>query len=192
MRRVSVVSVGEIHRRVLFLRRQKVLLDSDLAELYGVETKVLLQAVKRNLKRFPADFAFRLSAAEWKILKNQSGTAQSSVPIPLRSQIVTSKPLRGGRRYLPLVFTEQGVAMLSSVLGSDRAIEVNIAIMRAFVRLREMLGTNRRLATKLAELERTVEGHGAAIGNLFAAMRQLLADPEPGHSRKIGFHRGNR
>lgn len=105
---------------------------------------------------------------------------------------MTSKTARGGRRYLPYVFTEQGVAMLSSVLSSDRAIEVNIAIMRAFVRLREMLGTNRRLAAKLAEMERTLEGHDVAIGSLFAAMRQLLASPKPGHARKIGFHPGNR
>jgi len=113
---------------ILVIRRQRVLLDEDLASLYGVETRILLQAVKRNVERFPPDFMFELSAAEWTALRSQS---------------VTSKPGRGGRRYAPYAFTEQGVAMLSSVLNNDRAIAVNIEIMRTFVRIRNLLATNK-------------------------------------------------
>lgn len=127
------VPVEFIERRIYLIRRHKVMLDSELADLYQVETKVFNQAVKRNLDRFPADFMFQLTAQE----------AQS-----LRSQIVTSNPQRGGRRYLPYCFTEQGVAMLSGVLNSHRAVQVNIEIMRAFVRLREILATHKDLARK--------------------------------------------
>jgi hypothetical protein len=174
MKRSTLISVDSIQQRILLIRGHKVILDATLAELYGVPTKVLLQAIRRNRRRFPADFMFTLTAGEW------SG---------LRSQIVTSKPGRGGRRYAPLVFTEQGVAMLSSVLNSDRAIDVNIAIMRAFVQLRQMLATHRQLAAKLALLEKKLEGHDGAIANLFEAMRQLLAPSGPKHGRKIGFNR---
>ncbi len=174
MATTSLIPVPEIQQRILLVRGHKVILDATLAELYGVPTKVLLQAIRRNRRRFPTDFMFTLTAGEW------SG---------LRSQIVTSKPGRGGRRYAPLVFTEQGVAMLSSVLNSDRAIDVNITIMRAFVQLRQMLTTHRELAAKLAQLERKLEGHDHAIANLFEAMRQLLGPTGPGHGRKIGFNR---
>jgi len=119
--RTSPVGAERVAHFILVIRRQRVLLDADLAALYGVETRVLLQAVKRNLRRFPPDFMFELSAAEWT---------------SLRSQFVTSTPRLGGRRYAPYAFTEQGVAMLSSVLNSDRAIAVNIEIMRSFVRIR--------------------------------------------------------
>jgi hypothetical protein len=172
--RLALIPVETIQRQILLLRGHKVIPDATLAKLYGVPTKVLLQAVRRNARRFPADFMFALTPEEW-----------ASV---LRSQSVTSKPsARGGRRYAPLVFTEQGVAMLSSVLRSTRAIEVNIAIMRAFVQLRQLLSTHHDLAAKLAELERKLEGHDAAIGNLFETIRQLLA-PDPGHGREMGFH----
>lgn len=149
-------------------------MDASLAELYGVPTKALLQAVRRNRRRFPANFMFTLTAAEWAVLRSQS---------------VTSNLGRGGRRYAPMVFTEQGVAMLSSVLTSARAIDVNIAIMRAFVQLRHLLATNRELAAKLSELEHKLENHDEAIANLFEAMRQLLAPSDPPHGRKIGFNR---
>ncbi len=129
------IPVQLIERRIFLIRGKKVIIDSDLSELYGVQTKVFNQAVKRNRERFPEDFMFRLSNKE----------AES-----LRSQIVTSNPTRGGRRYLPFVFTEQGVAMLSSVLNTKRAIEVNIAIMRAFVKLREILESNEQLNRKFA------------------------------------------
>jgi ORF6N domain len=160
---------------IVYLRGHRVLLDSDLASLYGVPTKVLVQAVKRNHVRFPSDFLFALSEQE---VAN------------LRSQIVTSSsPPRtwGGRRYRPFAFTEQGVAMLSSVLHSPRAVAVNIAIMRAFVRLREMAGANAELAKKLDELERKVSGHDATITDIVRVIRELAAPVEARPKRRIGF-----
>ncbi len=148
------------------------MLDEHLATLYGVETKVLLQAVKRNLERFPDDFMFQLDAAEWQTL---------------RSQIVTSKEKpagRGGRRYAPYAFTEQGVAMLSSVLHSERAIQVNIEIMRAFVRLRQMLATNAELSRKLTALEKKYDIRFKAV---FEAIHDLMAPAETKKKRPIGF-----
>jgi ORF6N domain len=144
------------------------MLDADLAELYGVETRVLLQAVGRNQKRFPKDFMFRLSKEEYELL---------------RSQIVISKKGRGGRRYLPYAFTEQGVAMLSSVLRSEKAVQVNIEIMRTFVRLREMIATHKDLARKLEALERRYDAQFKVV---FDAIRELMAPPES-KKRKIGF-----
>ena len=133
-----LVPAERIEKAILLIRGEKVILDQDLAELYEVETKTLVRAVKRNRKRFPADFMFVLSKEEFSHLRSQSGTSSQW----------------GGRRYAPYAFTEQGVAMLSSVLHSDRAVEVNIEIMRAFVRLRAILATHKDLARKLAELER--------------------------------------
>jgi phage regulator Rha-like protein len=146
------------------------MLDSDLAELYEVETKVLLQAVKRNVQRFPEDFMFQLNDEEF---------------MNLRSQIVTSSSGHGGRRYLPYVFTEQGVAMLSSVLHSERAVQVNIAIMRTFVKLREMLSSNAELARKLNALEKKYDSQFKIV---FDAIRQLMTPPEK-PKKKIGFRR---
>ena len=148
------------------------MLDSDLAELYGVATKALVQAASRNKERFPHDFMFQLSAQEFK---------------SLRSQTVTSKRGRGGRRHAPYAFTEQGVAMLSSVLRSKRAVMVNIQIMRAFVKLHEMLATHRELARKLAQLEKRIEGHDEEITAIFEAIRQLMEPPEKS-TKRIGFH----
>jgi len=145
--------------------------DADLTALYGVETKVLVQAVKRNLERFPGDFMFQLSQEEFAIL---------------RSQIVTSSDW-GGRRYPPYAFTEQGVAMLSSVLRSQRAIQVNIGIMRTFIRLRKMLLSHAELARKLDALEKKYD---AQFKQVFEAIRQLMAPPEPKH-RPIGFRKRN-
>ncbi len=157
------------------LRDQRILLDSDLAELYDVETRVLVQAVKRNLNRFPADFMFKL--------ENQELTA-------LRSQSVISNEGRGGRRTAPYAFTEQGVAMLSSVLNSPRAIAVNIEVMRAFVRMREVFATNKELAAKLDELkqhvDRKLQSHDQAIVGILDAIRQLMNPPEA-TKRPIGF-----
>lgn len=152
------------------MRGHKVLLDSTLASLYGVQTKVLVQAVKRNRERFPADFMFELN--------NQD-------VVGLRSQSVTSS--WGGRRYLPFAFTEQGVAMLSSVLNSPQAIRVNIEIMRAFVQLREMIATNKELSGKLDELERKVATHDQAIAGLISAIRELATPIPPKPKRRIGF-----
>lgn len=167
--RLSLVRTGRIEGRVVRLRGHNVILDSDLAVLYGVPAKALNQAVKRNRDRFPADFMFRLTPQE----------ADS-----LRSQIVTSKRGRGGRRTSPYAFTGQGVAMLSSVLRSSRAVRVNIEIMRTFVRLRQMLESNARIAVRLYELERTCDSRFAAV---FAAIRELTATPSTPTVRRIGF-----
>jgi hypothetical protein len=169
----ELVPIERIHRSIYLLRGDKVMLDADLAALYGVTTSNLNKAVRRNQDRFPADFMFQLTAEEAANLRFQIGTSSSY----------------GGRRYLPHAFTEQGVAMLSSVLRSPRAVQVNIAIMRAFVQLRQVLGGHAELARKLAELERRIEGHNEAIKSLFEAIRQLMGPPQPSEPRReIGFH----
>jgi hypothetical protein len=163
VQQTAVVSVEQIKQSILVFRGHKVLLDEDLAVLYGVATKVLLQAVKRNIGRFPEDFMFQLTAAEWAVL---------------RSQFVTSKLQHGGRRYTPYVFTEQGVAMLSSVLNSERAIAINIEVMRAFVKLHDLLSSNRELARRFAQLETRLDKklteHDEAIAAILSAIRQLM------------------
>ncbi len=164
----SFVPAEHIEQLILFIRGEKVMRDSDLAALYQVETRTLVQAVRRNFARFPADFMFQLSKKEFEAL---------------RSQIVISNKGRGGRRYLPYVFTEQGVAMLSSILNSERAVQVNIAIMRAFVKLRKILASNKDLARKLEELEKKYDSQFKVV---FDAIRQLMAPPRP-KPRKIGF-----
>jgi hypothetical protein len=164
-----------IEQAILSVRGLKVILDKDLAAMYGVATGTLNQAVKRNRKRFPPDFTFQLTADE---------------DASLRSQIVILKPGRGKhRKYLPYAFTEQGVAMLSSVLNSQRAIDVNIAIMRAFVRLRQILSTNKELAAKFEKMEQKLGEHDENFRVVFEAIRQLMAPP-PGSGKKgrIGFH----
>ena len=174
MGRKASLQVGQVEERILLIRGQKVMLDADLAQLYGVHTKTLNRAVKRNANRFPEDFMFQLTSRETESLRYQFGT---------------SKVGRGGRRYRPYAFTEQGVAMLSGVLQSQRAVQVNVAIMRAFVRLRRMLVAHRELAQKLEELERKTEGHDQKIRSIFDAIRQLMAPPETPR-RRIGFHTG--
>ena len=163
---VSRVTREAIQQRIYFVRGEKVMLDADLAELYGVQTKALIQAVKRNLARFPVDFMFQLDDTEFEVL---------------RSHNVTSNERRGGRRYKPYVFTEQGIAMLSSVLRSARAIAVNIEIMRAFVALRHMLEDRAALARRLDELEAGFEGrlaeHDKQLADVFTALRELIEPP---------------
>jgi hypothetical protein len=168
--RLALVPVERITRAILVIRGHKILLDSDLASLYGVETKALVQAVKRNLSRFPADFAFQLSEDEFQ---------------RLRSQTVTSKQGRGGRRTPPYAFTEQGVAMLSSVLRSERAVAVNVEIMRAFVHLRQMLESHVELAKKLDALEKRYD---AKFKLVFDAIRELMAQPVA-RTKPIGFRK---
>jgi hypothetical protein len=163
-----VVLPEQIQRRILLLRSQKVMLDVDLADLYGVETKTLNRAINRNIERFPEDFMFRLTPMEFEILRYHFGTSNS------KSQFVTSKKGRGGRRYRPYAFTEQGVAMLSSVLRSHRAVMVNLGIMRAFVKLRQMLVSHRSLARKLAEMEKRYDAQFKVV---FDAIRELMAPP---------------
>ena len=161
-----------VERRIYLIRGQKVMLDADLAELYEVETKRLNEAVKRNPGRFPEDFMFQLTPEE----------AES-----LRSQFATSNEGRGGRRYLPYAFTEHGVAMLSSVLNSKRAVQMNITIIRAFVRLREALAVNQELVRRLEQVEAKLRQHGGAIGLLAEEIRKLKQPPPVPPKRRIGF-----
>ena len=158
-----------VEKKIFLIRGHRVMLDRDLAQLYGVKTGNLNKAVDRNIDRFPVDFMFRLTQVEFKNLIFHFGTSSW-----------------GGTRKMPRAFTEQGVAMLSSVLKSKRAIYVNIAIMRAFVKLREILSTHKELAHKLNELERKIERHDAEIQAIFEAIRQLMKPPTS-HPRKIGF-----
>ena len=167
----KVIPIERITQRIRHLRGEKVLFDSDLAQLYGVTTGNLNKAVNRNRHRFPSDFMFQLTAEEAKRLIFQFGISKS----------------RGGRRHMPYAFTEQGVAMLSSVLNSERAVKVNIAIMRAFVKLRKTLETNRKLARKFSDLERRVGKHDEEIAAIIEAIRQLMAPGEKPR-REIGFH----
>ena len=188
----EIVPAARIARSIYLLRGQKVMLDFDLSVLYGVATKVLNQAVKRNRERFPNDFMFQLSAEEARSLRSQFVTLNNQLAgtEDIRtnwSQIVTSSRKHRGLTYRPYAFTEQGVAMLSSVLNSARAVKVNIAIMRAFVKLREALETNRELARKFSELERRVGKHDDKIDAILEAIRQLMAPPPKPH-REIGFH----
>ena len=223
MKPATLIPLERIQQVIFLIRGEKVMLDADIAMLYGVATKVLNQAVKRNLSRFPEDFMFRLTQDEMDAVQNvrcQVGTSNVTDADDIRSQSVTgsrSQSVTGSRsqtvtlnaadsekepalrsqsvtskrgqniKYLPYAFTEQGVAMLSSVLRSRRAIEVNVAVMRAFVALRRFLADNAVLAKKLDELERKVIGHDAAIRSLFDAIRQLMAPPEKPR-REIGFH----
>jgi phage regulator Rha-like protein len=169
-KRSSTLAVP-VESRILILRRQRVILDNDLAELYGVSVKRLNEQVRRNRERFPADFMFRLAAKEDQIL---------------RSQIATSSQKHGGRRYPPYAFTEHGAIMAATVLNSKRAIEMSVFVVRAFVRMREMLLKNRQLAAKINELDRRLETHDTAIQDLIDAIKELMA-PEHASKRKIGF-----
>jgi hypothetical protein len=160
-----------VESRILVVRQQKVILDTDLAELYGVPVKRLNEQVKRNRERFPDDFMFRLSTTESEAL---------------RSQFATSKGGRGGRRSAPYAFTEHGAIMAATVLNSARAVEMSVFVVRAFVRLREMLATNQQLATKIDELEQRLDTHDASIQELIEAIRELMAPDQPS-GRRIGF-----
>ncbi|MBI3601744.1 MAG: ORF6N domain-containing protein [Candidatus Omnitrophica bacterium] len=178
----SLVPVEIIQNKIFLIRGYKVMLDEDLANLYGVSTHRLNEQVKRNTSRFPEDFMFQLTIQEHKVLI---------------SQIAISKKGRGGRRYLPYVFTEQGVAMLSSVLNSERAVQVNIQIMRVFVRLKELMLSHKDLARKIEDLERKYTEHDKQFVFVFEAIRRLLqekpASPEGGEKStdykrtKVGF-----
>jgi len=172
---LEMIATPAIEKRIFIVRQRQVMLDEDLADLYGVETKRLVQQVRRNLKRFPGDFMFQLTKAEAEAL---------------RSQIATSNDGRGGRRYAPYVFTEQGVAMLSGVLRSDRAIAVNIEIMRAFVELRRIATSYAALRERLEGMEREMtarlDQHDEQLHQIFEALRQLIAPP-PRAKRPMGF-----
>jgi phage regulator Rha-like protein len=163
----KVIAVDHIQRRIISLRHENVMLDRDLAEIYGVETKQLKRAVRRNIRRFPPDFMFELTEEEYEVLRRQFGTLK-----------------RGEHsKYPPMAFTEQGVAMLSSVLNSWRAVEVNVLIIRAFVRLRQMAASHKDLLKKIEEMEKKYDRQFQVV---FKAIRQLMATPER-PPKKIGF-----
>ncbi len=165
------ISVEVVAAKILFIRGKKVMLDRDLAELYGVKTKELNKAVSRNCERFPEDFMYQLTREEVANLRFQIGTSSY-----------------GGLRYLPYVFTQEGVAMLSSVLRSKRAVQVNIAIMRAFVKLRELLLTHKELAEKIDELERKYQMHETDIQVIFQAIKKLLEPPDEPPKPRFGMN----
>ena len=167
----STRKIDNVERAIYLIRGQRVMLDSDLAAIYQVTTKRLNQQFTRNRKRFPVDFAFRLMAGEFTNLRLQFATSNR----------------RGGRRHLPWVFTEHGTLMLASVLNSEVAIQASVRVVRAFVKLREMVAANAQLASKLEELERRLDSHDEAIVNRFAMLKRLLEPPEP-KKREIGFH----
>ena len=169
--RRAPIAVEIIQRRIYLVRGQKVMTDADLGKLYQVETKLLNRAVQRNLGRFPEDFMFRLTAEE---------------AASLRCQIGTSKRGSGGRRYLPFVFTEHGVVMLSSVLKSERSVQMNILVVRAFVKLREMLASHKDLAHKMIDLERQQRAHGQQLAAVYTMVRRLMEPPRK-RKRPIGF-----
>jgi len=172
----ELIPIEIIEKKIFLIRGHKVMLSMHLAELYGVETRALNQAVKRNLHRFPDDFMFQIDEIEADQLVSQN--------------VIPHKKHLGG--FLPYAFTEQGVAMLSSVLNSEQAIKINISIMRAFVRLREMLSSNKELAAKLSLLERKIEKHDEDIRAIFNAIRQLMAPPEMKKKGQIGFRGGKK
>jgi hypothetical protein len=161
-----------IERRIYFIRGFKVMLDSDLAELYNVSTKVLNQAVKRNINRFPLDFMFQLTEIEY---------------LNLRSQIVTSSLAYGGRRYLPLVFTEHGVGMLSSVLKSPRAVQMNILIIRTFIKMRDLIASHKDLAGKIEKLENSQKKHNSVIAIVINEIKKLKTTSYKTTKKRIGF-----
>ncbi len=183
-----IVAVDTVSGRIHLVRGQRVMLDADLAELYGVATKVFNQAIKRNIERFPADFMFQLTAEEHDSLRSQIVTSYAIDP--LGSQTVTLKTGRGGRRYLPYVFTEHGAIMAASVLNSPQAVEMSVFVVRAFVRLREVLLTHSDLTKKLSELERKVGGHDSDIRAIISAIKQLMSPPPTPTKKRIGFQKG--
>ncbi len=162
--------------RIFAVRGESVMLDSDLATLYGVETRAFNQAIKRNAHRFPADFMFRVTAAEWDAL---------------RSQFVTLKPAGRGRhrKYLPLVFTEHGAIMAATILNRERAVAMSVYVVRAFVRIRRELLTNATLEARLEKIEKTLLSHDSALRDVIQKLRPLLLPPPDAPKRRIGFHR---
>jgi ORF6N domain len=171
-RKIDHRKIDNVEAAIFLIRGQRVMLDSDLASIYGTSTMRLNEQFKRNRKRFPQDFAFLLTHEEFRNLISQNAISSS----------------HGGRRTLPIAFTEHGAIMLASVLNSDVAVQASVRVVRAFVRLREMVAANAQLAAKLIELERRLDSHDEAIVDLFAALRRLLEAPEPKTKREIGFH----
>ena len=171
MNKTAIILANSVSSKILILRNQKVILDTDLAELYGVPVKRLNEQVKRNPERFPSDFLFTLTHEEDE---------------DLRSQNATSSPAHGGRRYLPHAFTEHGAIMAASVLNSKRAIEMSVFVVRAFVQMRQALAVNQHLVSKLSALEARLDGHDAELQDLVGAIQELIS-PLPANNRRIGF-----
>ena len=171
MNKTAVVLAKKVESKILVLRNQKVILDTDLAELYGVPVKRLNEQLKRNPQRFPPDFLFTLTRAEYKNLRSQNATSSSA---------------HGGRRYLPHAFTEHGAIMAATILNSQRAIEMSIFVVRAFVQMRQALLVNQHVMSKLSELEARLDSHDGEIQDLVNAIHELLA-PLPASNRRIGF-----
>jgi len=171
MNKTAIILAKRVSSKILVLRNQKVMLDVDLAELYGVSVKRLNEQIKRNTRRFPSDFLFSLTRAEDKNLRSQNATSSSA---------------HGGRRYLPYAFTEHGAIMAATVLNSKRAIEMSIFVVRAFVQMRQAVVVNQHIVSKLAELEARIESHDADIQDLVEAIHELMAPP-PANHRRIGF-----
>jgi cell division septum initiation protein DivIVA len=186
----ALMPIGKIQQTILLVRGEKVILDADLAALYGVETKALNQAVKRNRERFPEDFMFQLTLAETKDLRSQHICLNDEkASTGSRSQTVTLNRNRN-TRYAPHAFTEHGTIMAATVLNSSRAVQVSVYVVRAFMQLRQMLAQNKELAAKLAALERKVGDHDQKIVALIQAIRQLMAPPPEQPRRRIGFRVG--
>ena len=171
MNKTAIILAKRVSSKILVLRNQKVILDTDLAELYGVTVKRLNEQLKRNLQRFPPDFLFTLTRVEYQNLRSQNATSSSA---------------HGGRRYLPHAFTEHGAIMAATVLNSKRAIEMSIFVVRAFVGMRRALAVNQHVVSKLSELEARLDSHDADIQDLVEAIRELMA-ALPAHNRQIGF-----
>jgi len=171
MNKTAIILAKRVSSKILVLRNQKVILDTDLAELYGVPVKRLNEQLKRNLQRFPPDFLFTLTRAEYQNLRSQNATSSSA---------------HGGRRHLPYAFTEHGAIMAATVLNSKRAIEMSIFVVRAFVGMRQAMAVNQQIVSKLSELEARLDSHDAEIQDLVEAIRELMA-PLPANSRRIGF-----
>ncbi|MDH4088106.1 MAG: ORF6N domain-containing protein [Nitrospira sp.] len=182
---------GSLEPLILVIRNQRVILDADLARLYGVTTKAFNQAVKRNADRFPEDFAFQPTEAELKILRSQIVTSsseaiESTTVTQNRSQIVTGS--HGGRRYRPWAFTEHGAVMAANILHSERAVQMSVFVVRAFVRLREHIAANAAILKRLAEIDRTLLQHDTALLDLYEQLLPLLQPPPGPPQRRIGFH----
>lgn len=171
MNKTAIILTKRVGSKILILRNQRIILDTDLAELYGVSVKRLNEQIKRNPRRFPSDFLFTLTAAEYRNLKSQNATSSST---------------HGGRRSLPHAFTEHGAIMAASVLNSKRAIEMSIFVVRAFVQMRQTLLLKQQVVSKLSEFEARLDQHDADIQELIEAIRELMA-PQPANDRRIGF-----
>ena len=174
---MEIIPSEDIQSRILLIRGQRVIMDSDLARLYGVPTRRLNEQIRRNTERFPSDFCFQLTREEVANLMSQNATSSFT---------------HGGRRKLPFAFTEHGAIQAANVLNSPAAAKMSVHVVRAFVRLRELLSTHKAIAAKLAELEQRVGTHDSQIEAIIEAIRELTTPPGPGHHRKIGFHQGDR